>query len=111
MPVIRGQEIFYCFLQVKQLLFPNVPKSTLRSWMKELGISCVPCGMDEREFLKLMLPKICGAFGLINACQLQHIVKFKETKSIKSRQRYATSNAGGICLEQHVLLIRRVVYR
>ncbi|GMN84114.1 hypothetical protein SpAB1_17510 [Streptococcus pyogenes] len=63
--------------------------------MKELGVSCTPCGMDEREFLKLMLPNISGAFGLIRGTQLQQIIRFKETKAAKSRQRYAISDDGG----------------
>lgn len=94
-PVVRGQEVFYCFLEVKNVLFPNVPKSTLRSWMRELGVSCVQCGVEEREFLKLMLPNVSGAFGLISATQLEQIIQFKETKAMKSMERYAISHEGG----------------
>ena len=95
-PVFRGNTLFYCFIQVKETLFPNVPKSTLRSWMKEIDVSCSPCTTEERDFIKVMLPHITGAFGLISAQQLADIVRHKDSKADRSRHRFATIGERGI---------------
>ena len=94
-PVIRGGEIYYCFIQVKHMLFPNVPKSTLRWWMKELNVSCVPCSAEERDFLKVMLPNLSGAFGILKATHLKKILEYKEEKRNENNLRYSSKTGTG----------------
>lgn len=95
-PVVRENGKFYCFVQVKDVLFPNVPKSTLRSWMNDVDASCVPCSQAEREFLKAKLPKLSGSFRIIHASMVEKLLALKERKANANRIRYATKTASGM---------------
>ena len=94
-PVVRGGEVYHCYVQAIDILFPNLPKSTVRSWMKELNIVCEACSPDERSFLKVMLPNLSGAFRIIKVSELKKIVALKESKVTKNTLRYATKDGKG----------------
>ena len=67
---------FYCFIQIRNNLFPSVPKSTVKSWLRELNIKCRKCTEQEREFFKAKIPTLSGAFGAMSSTDLQRLLEY-----------------------------------
>ena len=71
---------YYCFIQLKDVLFPTVPKSTIKSWMRELDIKTVPCPQEHRGTFVRDLPSLSGAFGLLSNDKVQMLVEYSSHK-------------------------------
>ena len=71
---------FYCFIQIRNNLFPSVPKSTVKSWLRELNIKCRKCTEQEREFFKAKIPTLSGAFGAMSSTDLQRLLEYSGHK-------------------------------
>jgi hypothetical protein len=89
--LVRGYKTFFCFVQIKDVIFPKIPKSTLRSWMKDINISSVPAYPEERDYLKLVIPNLSGAFGLLEGRDLTKLLQLKDRKELRTKQRFSTS--------------------
>ena len=90
-PLVRGYKTFFCFVQIKVVIFPKLPKSTLRSWMNDINISSVPAYPEERDYLKLVIPNLSGAFGLLEERDLTKLLQLKDRKELRTKQRFSTS--------------------
>ncbi len=88
-PVHHGNNQFFCLVQIKNNIFPNLLKSTLRSCMKEIHVSCIPLLPEEKDYLKSAVPNLNGAFGLLSESDLKMLVRLKEHKEQKSMQHLA----------------------
>ena len=71
---------FYCFIQIRNNLFPSVPKSTVKSWLRELNIKCRKCTEQEPEFFNAKIPTLSGAFGAMSSTDLQRLLEYSGHK-------------------------------
>jgi hypothetical protein len=78
-------------VQIKDVIFPKIPKSTLKSWMKDINILSVPAYPEERDYLKLVIPNFSGAFGLLEERDLTKLLQLKDRKELRMKQRFSTS--------------------
>ena len=72
----------YCFIQVKDDLFPSIPKSTVKSWLRELKIKCRNSTEEERVFFKAAIPTLSGAFGVLTYGDLCSLVEYSKYKKV-----------------------------
>lgn len=72
----------YCFIQVKEVLFPTVPKSTVKSWLRELKIICKRCTTEEYLIFKNAIPGLSGAFGTLESTDLEKLIELSQHKKI-----------------------------
>ena len=78
--VKRNGNKLFCFIEVCVDLFPEVTKSTVRSWLKILQIPCITCTQKERSFFRDHNPYLSGAFGLIYEEDVRLLVKYRDEK-------------------------------
>lgn len=81
----------YCFIQVKEVLFPTVPKSTVKSWLRELKITCKHCTAEEYLVFKNAIPGLSGAFGTIESTDLWKLIELSQHKKIAKGHLMPTS--------------------
>ena len=72
----------YCFIQVKDDLFPSIPKSTVKGWLRELKIKCRNSTEEERVFFKAAIPTLSGAFGVLTYGDLCSLVEYSKYKKV-----------------------------
>ena len=59
--------------------------------MKDINISSVPAYPEERDYLKLVIPNLSGAFGLLEERDLTKLLQLKDRKELRMKQRLSTS--------------------
>ena len=80
----RDGERFFCFIEICAKLFPQLPKSTVRSWLKQLNIPCVTCTLSERVVFIESNACLSGSFGLISAKNVTKLLGYKYERKSKS---------------------------
>ena len=72
----------YCFIKVKDDLFPSIPKFTVKGWLRELQIKCRNSTEEERVFFKAAIPTLSVAFGVLTYGDLCSLVEYSKYKKV-----------------------------
>ena len=59
--------------------------------MKDINISSIPAYPEERDYLKLVIPNLSGAFGLLEERDLTKLLQLKDRKELRTKQHFSTS--------------------
>ena len=87
--VERGKDKLYWFIDVCQQLFPQTPKSTVRSWCRSLKNPTVTCEPAERSRFKTHNTCLGGTFGLTSQHEVERLMEFRGCK--RARPTVATT--------------------